>query len=181
MAGVLFLASLVGIAYVSAMPGLKSARQADAGTNSSFNVTLSPVTAPSSDSSSITPNINVSLPYGNNQTVNSVINVDLTTSHASVLLEAITSVVSVECSADSVSVTFENSNDLGSAYSEWSSYPPLVLVTNHMGDCDTEIERGFFIADSYTTEASTLTLVASTQKSSINDIGCKMSSCFIWI
>lgn len=173
MAGVLFLASLAGMASAIATPSLKSTRQADADTTSSSNVTLTPVTASSTDgSAAISPNVNVSLPYASDQTVNSIINVDLTTSSASVLLEAISSVVSVECSSDSVTVTFDSAEDLASAYSEWSGHPLLVLVTNHMGDCDSEVERGFFTADSYTTDASTLTLVAAAQKASLSDIGC---------
>lgn len=155
-----------------AAPSLKSARQAD-DTTTSTNVTLSPVSVPADNTDAFTPSVNVSLPYGVDQTQGSAVNVGLTTAHASLLLEAISSLVSVDCSSDSVSMTFDNADDLDSAYSEWSSHPLLVLVTNHMGDCDTEFERGFFVADSYTTDESTLTLVASTTKSSINDVACK--------
>lgn len=173
MARVFFVASLAGLASAAT---LKSVRQADTDSSSSSNVTLSPVTAaPSTDgTAALSPSVNVSLPYGNSdQAADSVISVDLTTSHSSVLLEAITSVVSVDCATDSVSVVFDNADDLNSAYSEWSSHPLLVLVTNHMGDCDSELERGFFTANSFTADASTLTLVATTQKSSITDVGCK--------
>lgn len=167
MAGVLFLASLASLASAAAL----TPRQDDTST-SSANVTLAPVTADATDAA-LSPSVNVSLPYGSDATANSVINVGLTTAHASVLLEAITSVVSVDCAADAVTVTFDNADDLASAYSEWSSHPLLVLVTNHMGDCDSEVERGFFTADSFTSDASALTLVASAQKSSISDIGCE--------
>lgn len=178
-AGLLSLASLAGLVAAQA-----------SSSSSSANVTLAPVTASSSSSSSSTngtiasvlsPSVNVSLPYGGSTesdgstttAAHSVINVDLTTSHASVLLEAIASIVSVACSADAVIVTFDDAKDLAAAYAEWSGHPLLVLVTNHMGDCDTELERGFFTADSFVADASALTIVATTQKSSISAIGCE--------
>lgn len=173
-AGLLFLACLARLAAAAGTT-----------TPSSANVTLAPVTAaPSPDgSSALRPSVNVSLPYGNggggsdDGTAASpvLLDVGLTTSHASVLLETIASVVAVDCSAagGSVRVTFDNADDLASAYAEWSGLPHLVLVTNHLGDCDTELERSFFTAESFTADAATLTLVATTQKSTISDIGCK--------
>lgn len=173
-AGLLFLACLACLASA-----------ADTTTSSSANVTLAPVTAsPSPDgSSALRPSVNMSLPYGNGGGGGSddetaagpvLLDVGLTTSHASVLLETIASVVAVDCSAagGSVRVTFDNADDLASAYAEWSGLPFLVLVTNHLGDCDSELERGFFTADGFAADAATLTLVATTQKSTISDIGC---------
>lgn len=163
-------AVLILLGSASAAPGLKSVREADGATAS--NVTLAPVKV--SPDGTFKPKLNVSLPYG--QTEKSFVNVDLSTSYASVLLESLSSLTSVDCSSDSVSLTFDNAEDLESAYSEWSSHPLLVLVTNHMGNCDTEFERGFFSASSYVSDESTLSLVASARKSNINDIACK--SCF---
>lgn len=168
MAGELLVASLAFIGSAIAAPSPNAIRQADA--TASSNVTLAPVTA-DSDVNAFKPNVNVSLPYG--QTAQSFVNVGLTTASGSVLLETISSLVSVDCSSDSVSMTFDSADDLNAAYSEWSSHSSIVLVTNHMGDCDTEFERGFFTADSYTTDSSALTLVASTQKSNINEVACK--------
>lgn len=168
MAAVLLLASLAGLTAAAAVsPHQKAPRQAD---DASANVTLSPVTA---SSSSLQPSVNVSLPYASPHDAASVISVDLTASHASVLLEGISSVASVDCASDAVTITFDNADDLASAYSEWSSHPLLVLVTNHMSNCDSDLERGFFTASSFATDASALTLVASAQKASIGDIGCK--------
>lgn len=130
------------------------------------------MTIVSDDVPTFKPSSDVSLPYGTQQTDQSSVSVNLTTSYPSILLESLSTVTSVDCASDSVSVVFDNADDLASAYSEWSSHSVLVFVTNHMGDCDTEFERGFFTADSYTTDDSTLTLVASTEKSSINDVAC---------
>lgn len=190
-ASVLFnLASWASLASAAALLAPRQDESTTANANANANVTLAPVTASAPNASSaLSPSVNVSLPYGSSSTsdaattANSVLNVGLTTSHASVLLEAITSVVSVACAADAVTVVFDSADDLASAYSAWSSHPLLVLVTNHMGDCDSEVERGFFTADSFSTDASTLTLVASAQKSSIGDIGCEFprsSSLLLW-
>lgn len=149
-------------------------RQTGDDASSTTNVTLTPVTAPSDDAAGLTPNVNVTLPYGYDATGNSVVNIALTTIASSVLLESISSVASVDCAEDSVSVTFDTADDLASAYGQWSSHPQLVLITNHMGDCDTEIERGFFTADSYTMDADALLLVATAQRATISDIACEM-------
>lgn len=172
MAGIFFIAVLATATSAIAAPSPKFARQT--GDASTTNVTLTPVTA-SNDVAGLTPNVNVTLPYGYDTTGNSVVNIALTTISSSVLLESISSVTSVDCASDSVSVTFDTADDLASAYSQWSSHPQLVLITNHMGDCDTEIERGFFTADSYTMDADSMLLVATAQKSTINDIACKMT------
>lgn len=170
-----FLTACLALASsVTAARSLKSGRQTDDAASS--NATLAPVTIVSDDDvTTFKPSSNVSLPYGTQQTDQSSVNVNLTTSSPSILLESLRTVVSVECASDSVSVVFDNADDLASAYSEWSSHSVLVLVTNHMGDCDTEVERGFFTADSFSTDDTTLTLVASTQKSSITDVACKPS------
>lgn len=172
MAGLFLTTCLALTGSAIAAPSLVSSRQSDDSTSS--NATLAPVVIVSDDATTFTPSSNVSLPYGSQQTDVSSVNVNLTTSSPSVLLESFSTIVSVDCASDSISVVFDNADDLATAYSEWSSHSVLVFVTNHMGDCDTEFERGFFTADSYTTDASTLTLVASTQKSSINDVACKI-------
>lgn len=170
MAGFCFAAILAFWSSATAARSLMSIRGAEDATTS--NVTLAPITTGSD--STFQPKFNVTLPYG--QTNESLMNVDLTTSYASVLLESISSLTSVDCSSDAVSLTFDNVQDLESAYSEWSSHPLLVLVTNHMGDCDTELERGFFTASSYVIDESTLSLVVSAQKSSINGVAGKSCS-----
>ncbi|KAJ4392263.1 hypothetical protein N0V93_005888 [Gnomoniopsis smithogilvyi] len=176
MASLFLTACLAFTSSVTAAPSLHFPRQTDDSTTS--NATLAPVTVVSDDVTTFKPSSNVSLPYGSQQTDQSSVNVNLTTSSPSVLLESFSTVVSVDCASDSVSVVFDNADDLASAYNEWSSHSVLVFVTNHMGDCDTEFERGFFTADSYTTDESTLTLVASTQKSSINDVASEMTTIF---
>lgn len=154
-----------------AAPSLLSSRQSEASTSS--NATLAPVVIVSDDATTFAPSSNVSLPYGSQLTDRLFVNVNLTTISPSILLESFSTIALVDCASDSISVVFDNANDLMTAYSEWSIHSVLTFITNNMGDCDSEFERGFFTADSFTTDASTLTLVVSTQKSSINDVACK--------
>ncbi|CAN8096470.1 unnamed protein product [Discula destructiva] len=176
MARLSFIALLALTSSAFAAKSLKNVRQTDDSTSS--NATLAPVAIVSDDVTTFTPKSNVSLPYGSQNTDQSLLDVKLSTSHPSILLETLSTVVSVDCASDSVTVVFDNADDLASAYTEWSSHSVLVFVTNHMGDCDTELERGFFTANSYTVDESTLTLVASAQKSSINDIASELKTTF---
>lgn len=161
-------ASLVALlGTVLAGPSLLN-RQIDAATTSTGSVTLVPATAPVVDT--FKPAVNVSLPYG---TDSQNVNVNLTTSHSSILLESLPSLVSVDCGTDSVSMVFDSAVNLVTALSEWSAFSKLLLITNHMGDCDSELERGFFVAESFADDEASLTLVASTQKSSINGVSCE--------
>lgn len=171
MAGTLAVALLAMTGSVIAVPSPKFRRQTDDAAAS--NVTLAPVVALNSPGA-LTPSVNVTLPYGYDTTGDSMVNVSLTTTSASLLLESISSVISVDCTLDSVSVRFDSADDLVSAYSQWSTHAQLVLITNHMGDCDSEIERGFFTADNFSMDADTLILVATAQKSTIDDIACKI-------
>lgn len=171
MAGLLLTAVTVLATSALAVPNPKQAsRQASSDTTTSGNVTLVPVTVTSDDVDTFTPSVNATLPYGSDS---SFVNVALTSSYGNVLLETLSSVASVECAAGSVSIVFDSLDDLDTAYGEWSAHPHLLLITNHMGDCDSELERGFFTASSYTTDADSLTLVASAEKSDISSVACK--------
>lgn len=170
MATLMTMASLAGSA-LAAYPGMKSIRQTADPSNVTVasNMTLSPIncTIPA-DQNPFLAQSNVTLPYGVNNT--NYVNITLTVPSA-VLLEAIESLSSVDCAADSVTVSFNSTDDLDAAFDAWSGYSSLVLITNHYGDCDTEYERGFFVADSFAIANSTL--VATAAKSNVTSIACK--------
>lgn len=179
MVNIIALASL-GLAgsALAAHPGLKAVRQtSDTNVTAATNITLSPIVLNDTHSTIdyLTPQNNVTLVYGLNTT--EYVNVTLTTDSFAILLEAISSLAAVDCSADSVSMTFDNVGDLGTAYSTWSGYDGLVLVTNHMGDCDPEFERGMFVTGGFTSYAANLTLVASAQKKTVADVACESYFC----
>ncbi|KAF3760968.1 hypothetical protein M406DRAFT_239251, partial [Cryphonectria parasitica EP155] len=124
----------------------------------------------------LAPQTDLMLSYGLNST--KYVNVSLTTTSPGVLLESINSITAVECSVNSVSMVFNSSETLDAALAEWSGYDELVLVTNHMGDCDTEFERGFFVAAEWTSDSSALSLVASAEKTNVTNVASYMRANF---
>lgn len=176
------MSSLISIAVLAlagstaAAPSLKAARQADDTVNATVvsNITLSPVPVPTKPDC-LVPQSNVSLDYGLNNSDLAAVNVTLSTNYPTILLETISNLTAVDCSSDSVAITFTNVQDLNDAYTQWSSQDKLLLITNHMGDCDTEFERGFFLAGAYTTDTSSLTLTATAQKTNANDASCEFA------
>lgn len=174
MSRLVSLAVLALASSATAAPGLKAARQSDDTVNATVvsNITLSPIPVPTKPDC-LVPQTNVSLDYGLNNTDLAAVNVTLSTNYPTILLETILNLTTVDCSSDSVAITFNNAEDLNDAYTQWSSHAKLLLITNHMGDCDTEFERGFFLAGTYTADTSSLTLTATAEKTSVNDIICE--------
>lgn len=167
------LASLALASTAHAAPsGAKSIRQIADATNVTVagNMTLSPIVANITEPAdeTFTPKTEVALPYGVNNT--NFVNVTLTVP-AAVLLESISHLTTVDCATDSVSLTFEDADDVNLAFEQWSAFESLVLITNHMGDCDTEFERGFFVATTYA--ITDLTLVASVEKTNVSNFASK--------
>lgn len=94
----------------------------------------------------VEPSLNLTIPYASNSST-SVIEMKNTMKLPTVLLETIASVISVDCSATSVQLTFNDSAIFETTYAAWTAQDEFLLVTNHFGDCDEELERGtFFIA-----------------------------------
>ncbi|POS72415.1 hypothetical protein DHEL01_v209196 [Diaporthe helianthi] len=179
-----FLAPLAVLALAgsaAAAPSLKAARQADDTVNStvvSTNVTLSPIPA-SGLLGSLVPKSNVTLDYGLvNNTDHATVNISLSTNFPTILLETISNLTTVDCSPDSVALTFDNAQDLDDAYTQWSSHDKLLLITNHLGDCDTEFERGFFVAGTFAADTASLTLTATAEKADINSVSSYMKTQF---
>ncbi|CAK7235586.1 hypothetical protein SBRCBS47491_009344 [Sporothrix bragantina] len=114
------------------------------------------------------PSKNLELHYGADSY--SLVNVSLAMHRPAVLLEDIASIVSVECSSSAVAIVFNSSSAFESAAAHWIPNPSLFLVTNHLGNCDAELERGFFVADAFESMNASLTLVARTTKTNVNQI-----------
>lgn len=171
------------------IPGLKASSfpylQARDTTNATIsNITLSPIPSgrwPSD--TAVTPQADITLPYSYDNDNSSLtasplsdasVNITLTASYDGVLLETIENLVSVTCSSDSVSLTFNDTDTLDAAYSSWSgSDKEVLLVTNHEGLCDTKFERGFFLSSKYTVFESNLTLVATAMQKNMSDVASK--------
>lgn len=124
------------------------------------------------DLSHIYPSSNISLHYAPNTTAvgNTNINVTHTMKYPAVLLEHIASVSSVQCSADSVAVTFNDSSVFEATEAAWSAEGTFVLITNHLGDCDVELERGMFLVNSLTWCNVSLVATAKSQVANISSV-----------
>jgi hypothetical protein len=111
------------------------------------------------------PSSNVSLHWGQGS---SLVHVSLEMASPTVLLEEVDDILSVDCEAISVAVTFNTTEAFDQALANWSEDGNFILVTNHLGDCDTENERGFYNVQTVMSDRSTLKVVASTDKTDVN-------------
>lgn len=118
----------------------------------------------------VTPSKNVTMLYGNNNTDDkSLVNVTLTMNYPSVILENIDALISVDCSDDAVTVTFNDTASYNVSLTEWFADGDFVMITNHEGDCDAKIERGFFLVKQLTWDNGTLSVTASTSRTNITE------------
>ncbi|RDW84804.1 hypothetical protein BP6252_02394 [Coleophoma cylindrospora] len=133
---------------------------------------LAPVSNPNIDKvalENVVPTTNVSLIYGVNGTLDQG---DMKVSHAmkypTVVLEDIAAVTAVDCDATSVVVTFANLTVFNAAQTAWAAESPFVLITNHMGDCDAELERGIFLTSTLTFDTTTLEVTFASEKTDVS-------------
>lgn len=132
---------------------------------------FAPIPAPyvnTQDNACLTPKENVSLYYASNITADSSMVVNHTMALPAVLLEEIASISNVDCTPSSVAVTFNDSSVFAAARSAWTTDGTIVLITNHLGDCDPELERSFFVVDSLSFDNKTLVATASSLKSNVS-------------
>lgn len=112
----------------------------------------------------------VTMLYGNkNADDNSLVNVTLSMNYPSVILENIGALTSVDCTDDAVTVTFNDSASYDASLTEWFDDGDFVIITNHEGDCDVEIERGFFLVEQLTWYDDTLSVTASASRTNITE------------
>ncbi|PBP17809.1 hypothetical protein BUE80_DR011523 [Diplocarpon rosae] len=92
--------------------------------------------------------------------------------YPTILLEQIASIIKVECTAGSVAVTFDDTGVFEEAQSVWNSKRDeiIVLVTNNAGDCNSEHERGFFLATNVEFNLSTLVATATSTRADLATI-----------
>lgn len=171
------LSLLAGAAYAAPAPSFNSSLTNSSSTTSSSGPKLSLVPVSTSKSGgvftagrNIVPKKNLSLAW---QTPNndSTVSVAVSMQNSAVVLEDIDDVTGVDCTGQaSVAVTFNNTQAFNEALAEWSSLnDSFVMITNHLGDCDTELERSFFVADSDTLASyeTNLTIIAQAEKSDL--------------
>lgn len=173
MASLLSLAALTGTA-LAAVPNVARQDTTDSvNATTVSNITLTPIQlpVPAPEVDVLAPQNAFTVSYGVNDT--NYVNVTFTTESGAVLLESVDTLSAVDCDAESVSLTFATAADLEAAYATWSVYDQLVFVTNHLGDCDPEFARGFFLAGEFASYAANLTLVATAERTNVSDVACK--------
>ncbi|POS70678.1 hypothetical protein DHEL01_v210927 [Diaporthe helianthi] len=101
----------------------------------------------------------------------SLVSVKLLMQHPSVILEDIDDITAVDCMGQSqVAITFSDKEAFDEALADWTGlHDSFVMITNHKGDCDSELERSFFVADTDTLASfeSNLTIIAKAEKSDV--------------
>ncbi|KAH0334982.1 hypothetical protein KCU81_g9246, partial [Aureobasidium melanogenum] len=129
-------------------------------------VVLGAVSTPASDASaSITPSASVSLSYvspSNDTGSAQAAQVDLDMKYPTVVLENINDLDTVDCSDGYMLLAFNSTNAYEGALNEWSAHQEIVFITNHLGNCDAELERGFFLAGSFTAAQDSTPIINAT-------------------
>ncbi|KAJ0157995.1 hypothetical protein CTA2_12568 [Colletotrichum tanaceti] len=92
------------------------------------------------------------------------IDMTLAFKNPAVVLEHVDAVSAVVCSDDEITVSFSDADAFHKAVKDWSASSSssssssstdggaggFILITNHLGNCDSEFERGFFLAGTST-------------------------------
>lgn len=150
---------------------------AAAGAAAASTTTLTPIVShPTFSSSSrtgsqgIRPSSSVTLSYGLDSSVDTLVNVNLAMKYDTVLLEE-ADAITVSCSENTVVISFEDQELLQEAQAEWKI--PFVLITNHLAGCDVESERGMFLANELVVDEEGMKATVSAEKSAVGDVACK--------
>ncbi|KAJ3953848.1 hypothetical protein N0V92_009678 [Colletotrichum tropicale] len=144
--------------------------------------TFGPTIAPGIDTKdpvNIVPAKNISLYYSATETEEQgSINMTLALNNPAVVLEQVDAVKSVVCDDNELTVSFSGSEAFDQAVKDWSeSEEGFILITNHMGNCDAEFERGFFMATGLTPSRDDLSITVAASKEELTNIAgqCEMS------
>ncbi|KLU90882.1 hypothetical protein MAPG_09407 [Magnaporthiopsis poae ATCC 64411] len=110
---------------------------------------------------------------------NGQINMTMTTNNTFVALEYIAAVTEVACGAGKMTVTFADKVAFQAAADNWVSVADgLVLITNNNGNCDSELERGFYEVSNIVADAAALSISAATAAKKIEDIAGELEMTF---
>ncbi|KAF3356089.1 hypothetical protein VdG1_06540 [Verticillium dahliae VDG1] len=136
--------------------------------------TFGPCSAPGIDRSdpiNIVPAQNVSLYYSSlDEEEPGSIGMNLTMNNPTVVLEHIDSISNVICNNLTVTVLFENLEGFNEAVKDWSDDEAFVLITNHMGNCNAALERGFFLASGVSSNAEKLAVTVKASRKELASI-----------
>ncbi|KAJ4388241.1 hypothetical protein N0V93_008848 [Gnomoniopsis smithogilvyi] len=129
-------------------------RPSDSAEDDIINTTLVPITTNKCGSEvlcnalNVVPQDVVTLDYGLDN--DALVEIALVMDRPTIVLEDVPSIHKVDCDlvSKSILIAFNNTADFIAVTDEWLALvDEFILITNHMGDCDSEFERGFFLAD----------------------------------
>ncbi|OHE94079.1 hypothetical protein CORC01_10654 [Colletotrichum orchidophilum] len=132
------------------------------------------------DPVNIVPATNVSLYYAATDTQQQgSIDMKLALKNPAVVLDHVDAVSNVVCGDDELTVSFSSADAFDKAVQGWSEAAKdgFILITNHMGNCDAEFERGFFLATGLTSSKDALAVTVAASKEELTNIAgeCEMS------
>ncbi|KAK1593843.1 uncharacterized protein LY79DRAFT_513522 [Colletotrichum navitas] len=148
--------------------------------------TFGPTTGPGIDTKdpvNIVPATNVSLYYagaGESADQQGSIDMSLAFKNPAVVLEHVDAVAAVVCGDDELTVAFSDADAFHQAVQGWTASADeggFVLVTNHLGNCDAEFERGFFMATGLAADDDALSVTVAASKEELASIAgsCEMA------
>ncbi|OBR12725.1 Isoamyl alcohol [Colletotrichum higginsianum IMI 349063] len=108
------------------------------------------------------------------------IDMTLAFKNPAVVLEHVDAVSAVVCSDDGLAVSFSDADAFREAVKDWSESSTdggFVLITNHLGNCDAEFERGFFLATGLTSDEGSLSVTVAASREELANIAgeCEMT------
>ncbi|KAL0944692.1 isoamyl alcohol [Colletotrichum truncatum] len=131
------------------------------------------------DPINIVPAKNISLYYSATETNDQgSINMTLALNNPAVILEQVDAIKTVVCDDDELTVSFSDAESFDEAVKDWSeSEEGFILITNHLGNCDAEFERGFFLATGLKSNKDELSITVAASKEELANIAgeCEMS------
>jgi hypothetical protein len=132
------------------------------------------------DLKNLVPARNVSLYYSSEkEDEQGTINMELAFNNPAVVLEHVEDVSKVVCSDSLLTVTFANLAGFKEAIEDWDIDEPFVLITGATDKgCAAEFERGFFVVDDVTSDASKLTIRVSATKGELPDLAGELEMSF---
>lgn len=136
------------------------------------NVVLTPVVSGISNTLNLQDHVSLQYAASSIQAI-----IDAPMKLPSLLLEEIDSISSVNCSSNAVTITFGNATAWSEAYNIWPS-SNFLLVTNHLGDCDSIDSRGIYLVNSLNFDNGSLTAVSSSAQVTLQDYASRASISF---
>ncbi|KAK2011539.1 hypothetical protein LZ32DRAFT_659541 [Colletotrichum eremochloae] len=148
--------------------------------------TFGPSTGPKVDTKdpvNIVPATNVSLYYaaaGESAEEQGSIDMTLALSNPAVVLEHVDAIKAVVCADDELTVAFSDADAFHNAVHNWTASSDdggFILITNHLGNCDAEFERGFFLATGLTADEDAMSVTVAASKEELANLAgaCEMS------